>query len=86
VVSMVMADVVREIRCGNNFGILARARLCAAIWRSLLRSGVAGRDVNGDPIPDNPWGIPLLGYGYGTKNVPMGMDMGQNLHPLGKRV
>jgi hypothetical protein len=44
------------------------------------------RDVNGDPIPDNPWGIPLLGYGYGTKIIPMGMDMGQNLHPLGKRV
>ena len=44
------------------------------------------RDVNGDPIPANPWGIPLLGYGYGTKIVPMGMDMGQNLHPLGKRV
>jgi hypothetical protein len=44
------------------------------------------RDVNGDPIPDNPWGIPLLGYWYGTKIIPMGMDMGQNLHPLGKRV
>jgi hypothetical protein len=44
------------------------------------------RDVNGDPIPDNPWGISLLGYGYGTKIVPMGMDMGQNLHLLGKRV
>jgi hypothetical protein len=44
------------------------------------------RGVNGDPIPANPWGIPLLGYGYGTKIVPMGMDMGQNLHPLGKRV
>jgi hypothetical protein len=44
------------------------------------------RDVNGDPIPANPWGIPLLGYGYETKIVPMCMDMGQNLHPLGKRV
>jgi hypothetical protein len=44
------------------------------------------RDVNGDPIPDNPWRIPLLGYGYGTKIVPMGMDMGRNLYPLGKRV
>jgi hypothetical protein len=47
---------------------------------------VISRDVNEDPIPANPWGIPLLGYGYGTKIVPMGMDMGQNLHPLGKRV
>jgi hypothetical protein len=47
---------------------------------------VLRRDVNGDPIPANPWGIPLLGYGYETKNVTMGMDMGQNFHPLGKRV
>jgi hypothetical protein len=44
------------------------------------------RDVNGDPIPANPWGIPLLGYGYEKKIVPMGMDMGQNLYPFGKRV
>jgi hypothetical protein len=47
---------------------------------------VGSRDVNGDPIPANPWGILLLGYGYETKIVPMGMDMGQNLYPLGKRV
>ena len=44
------------------------------------------RDVNGDPIPANPWEFPLLGYWYGTKIVPMGTDMGQNLHPLGKWV
>jgi hypothetical protein len=54
-----------------------------AVW---LKPTTTSRDVNGDPIPDNPWGIPLLGYGYVTKIVPMGMDMGQNLHPLGKRV
>jgi hypothetical protein len=47
---------------------------------------VLARDVNGDPIADNPWEIPLLGYGYETKIVPMGIDMGQNLHSLGKRV
>jgi hypothetical protein len=44
------------------------------------------RDVNRDPVPANPWGIPLLRYGYETKIVPIGMDMGQNLHPLGKYV
>jgi hypothetical protein len=37
------------------------------------------------PIPANLWGIPLLGYWYGTKNCPMSMNMGQNLHTLGKR-
>jgi hypothetical protein len=56
------------------------------LWLFVSFSFPAGRDVNGDPIPDNPLGIPLLGYGYETKIVPMGMDMGQNLHPLGKRV
>jgi hypothetical protein len=35
---------------------------------------VALRDVNRDPIPANPWEILLLGYEYGTKIVPMGMD------------
>jgi hypothetical protein len=49
-------------------------------------STLVARDVNGDPIPAIPWGIPLLEYEYGTKIVPMGMDMGQNLHPLGKQV
>jgi hypothetical protein len=39
--------------------------------KQLLR-GLGGRDVNGDPIPDNPWGIPLLGYEYGTKSPPIG--------------
>jgi hypothetical protein len=38
------------------------------------------RDVNGDLIPANSWEIPLLGYGYETKIVLIGMDMGQNLH------
>jgi hypothetical protein len=31
---------------------------------------VVGRDVNGDPIPANPWGIPLLGTGMGQKLSP----------------
>ena len=32
-----------------------------------------GRDVNGDPIPDSPWGIPLLGDGDGEVSSPTGM-------------
>jgi hypothetical protein len=54
----------------------------AAPFAAVLMS----KDVNGDQIPANPWGISLLGYGYGTKIIPMSIDMGQNLHPLGKRV
>ena len=53
---------------------------CAPSWlRPSPNNNFTFRDVNGDPIPANPWRIPLLGYGYGTKNVLMGMDMGQNL-------
>jgi hypothetical protein len=33
----------------------------------------ATRDGNGDPIPDSPRGIPLLGDGYGTNLVPAGI-------------
>jgi hypothetical protein len=34
---------------------------------------VARRDGNGDPIPDSPWGIPLLGDGDGEVSSPTGM-------------
>jgi hypothetical protein len=47
---------------------------------------VDARDVNGDPISVNPWGISLLGYGYMTKIILIGMNMGQNHYPLGKRI
>jgi hypothetical protein len=77
----------------SNFTILADVALMLrdCIIRLLIEDPeasfiVASRDVNGDPMPTNPWGIPLLGYGYGTKIVLKGMDMGQNLHTLGKRV
>jgi hypothetical protein len=34
---------------------------------------MCSRDGNGDPIPDSPWGIPLLGDGYGINLVPAGI-------------
>jgi hypothetical protein len=33
------------------------------------------RDVNGDPIPANPWGILLLELGYRIRIVSMGINM-----------
>jgi hypothetical protein len=83
--------VVSSYSCCPVIAISARLRNiapCAPISSShqFPWASPGYRDVNGDPIPANPWEIPLLGYGYGTKIVPMGMDMGQNLHPLGKRV
>jgi hypothetical protein len=44
---------------------------------------VMARDVNGAPKPDYPWGIPLLGLGYGLKQIPMGIDLGEIPYPLG---
>jgi hypothetical protein len=34
---------------------------------------VKNRDGNGDPIPDSPRGIPLLGDGDGEVSFPTGM-------------
>jgi hypothetical protein len=73
-------------RQGQNANQNQGKRQKVQVRQGRLNFTTMARDVNGDPIPANPWGIPLLGYGYGTKIVPMGMNMGQNLHPLGKRV
>jgi len=40
--------------------------------RGSSRSGAA-KDGNGDPIPDSPRGIPLLGDGDGVKYAPTGI-------------
>jgi hypothetical protein len=32
------------------------------------------KDGNGAPIPDSPWGIPLLGDGDGTNFIPTGIE------------
>jgi hypothetical protein len=44
---------------------------------------VLTKDVNGDPIPDSPRGIPLLGDGDGAKVPPTGIDLGENASPSG---
>jgi hypothetical protein len=40
------------------------------------------RDVNGDLIPTNLWGIPLLGYVW-DKNCPHGYGYGTKYLPIG---
>jgi len=44
---------------------------------------VVSPDGNGDPIPDSPWGIPLLGDGDGEILFPMGKKTGENQSPSG---
>jgi hypothetical protein len=42
-------------------------------WVRVFYATVWIRDGNGDPIPDSPWGIPLLGDGDGEVSSPTGM-------------
>jgi hypothetical protein len=49
-------------------------------------SKVRGRDGNGYPRPDTRWVFTLLGYVCGLNILPMGLLLGKNLHPMGKRV
>ena len=41
------------------------------------------RDGNGYPLPETRWVFALLGYGFGSIFVPMGLLMGSNGNPTG---
>jgi hypothetical protein len=43
-------------------------------------------DGNGYPRPDIRWVFTLLGYICGLNILPVGLLLGKNLHPTGKRV
>jgi hypothetical protein len=47
---------------------------------------VKGRDGNGYPRPDTRWVFTPLGYVFGLNILPVGLLLGKNLHPMGKRV
>ena len=44
---------------------------------------MGGKDGNGDPIPDSPQGILLLGDGDGKILIPTGKKTGRNQSPSG---
>jgi hypothetical protein len=44
---------------------------------------VGSRDGNGYPLPETWWVFALLGYGFGSIFVPMGLLMGSNGNPTG---
>jgi hypothetical protein len=45
-----------------------------------------GRDGNGYPRPDTRWVFTPLGYVCGLNILLVGLLLGKNLHPMGKRV
>jgi hypothetical protein len=44
------------------------------------------RDGNGYPRPDTRWVFTPLRYVCGLNILPVGLLLGKNLHPMGKRV
>jgi hypothetical protein len=53
-------------------------------WDSTM-SG-SPRHGNGSPRPDTRWVFTPLGYVCGLNILPVGLLLGKNLHPMGKRV
>jgi hypothetical protein len=43
----------------------------------------SARDGNGYPLPETRWVFALLGYGFGSISLPMGLLMGSNGNPMG---
>jgi hypothetical protein len=62
-----------------NYGWSSRSSQASPSRLSPGRAHVAtaprccwGQNVNGEPIPDSPRGIPLFGDGFGAKSLPTG--------------
>ena len=54
--------------------------------RGILQADVGARDGNGYPRIDTRWVFTPLGYVCGLNILPVGLLLGKNLHPMGKRV
>jgi hypothetical protein len=67
---------------------LARARWLRGrrSWAERERAPRRTRDGNGYPRPDTRWVFTPLGYVCGLNILPVGLLLGKNLHPMGKRV
>jgi hypothetical protein len=46
-------------------------------------ASLVSRDGNGYPLPETRWVFALLGYGFGSISLPMGLLMGSNGNPTG---
>jgi hypothetical protein len=55
-------------------------------WHSCGVMVVGLRDGNGYPKPETRWVFTLLGYGFGSIFIPMGLLMGINVYPTGSWV
>jgi hypothetical protein len=64
-----------------------RARLRVSRWGGsspcMVGSSLKIRDGNGYPLPETWWVCALLGYGFESISLPMGLLMGSNGNPTG---
>ncbi|ONM27174.1 RING/FYVE/PHD zinc finger superfamily protein [Zea mays] len=87
--SVLVATMVGQRIWQRHYHILAKRMLTkvsvSATVYSLSHS-VSPRDGNGYPRPDTRWVFTPLGYVCGLNILPVGLLLGKNLHPMGKRV
>jgi hypothetical protein len=70
---------------GLKYKKFGRRVVSVAHWDERELLGLI-RDGNGYPRPDTRWVFTPLGYVYGLNILPVGLLLGKNLHPMGKRV
>jgi hypothetical protein len=82
--SIVCPHSVLDCQPNENFAI----QRCLILPYSSSRGKYYGpeRDGNGYPRPDTRWVFTPLGYICGLNILPVGLLLGKNLHPTGKRV
>jgi hypothetical protein len=66
--------------------LLSRLRLGNSSFMGCRSSWLRALDGNGYPRPDTRWVFTSLGYVCGLNILPVGLLLGKNLHPMGKRV
>jgi hypothetical protein len=73
---------------GNHVGLAAPSPFSPLMGshRSGRVFSLGCRDGNGYPKPEYPMGFTRYEGGYGMISLPVGMLMGKNLYPLGRRV
>jgi hypothetical protein len=77
-------DSARQRRPRNDPPAPARRpRMCAVRGWSAPQGLLLSRDGNGYPLPETRWVFALLGYGFESISLPMGLLMGSNENPTG---
>jgi hypothetical protein len=72
--------------CHRRTGYYVQRNRTATCANAASSRDYRTRDGNGYPRPDTRWVFTPLGYVCGLNIIPVGLLLGKNLHPMGKRV